>query len=217
MRRLERRGVLASLGIALLATVAAVSTPLATKAEVVNNGGLGGCAWDDGPTTPDTACSYLAFALEGSAEWVATGNTQPASVTGAVAGTTCAIQGGVGGVCTYAQVPGGTVSVSAPSSIAGTAGSGAIPFLVIEPFSCVWVPLSGGCSYQVQESIGTLTGTVLYAGGNGIPTFTGVTSATCTAFTTDSGMCTYTAGTPTTVTVKADNLSAGLVVSHSAL
>ena len=215
----SRRRALTWAAAAAIAVLGALSGPLGSRAEQVD--GFGGCEWANGPTVPDTGCSYTAFAFVGSVEWVE--GTGPALVTGSPAAIspppTCAFLGNVGGVCAYLQAPGDGVTVSVPGSTAGAAGTGPEPVIKFEPASCVWVPLTGGCKYVIDIAVGTLTGNVVYAGVENAPppSITGVTSSSCTPLTTTSGTCTFTASTPTTVSISADVLSAGIAVSHTAL
>ena len=213
---LHRRRFVMSMAAVCVTATATLASPGVTRAEQLN--GFGGCIWTNGPTVASTGCSYQAFAVEGSAEWLV-GTGQP-SVTGASGTPTCAFVGNVGGACVYAQPLNGTVSVNVPGSTAGAAGTG-VPLPVIVPavFSCVWVPLSGGCRYTVPMNSGALTGTLIYAGGNAPPTMTGATITSCTPLTTNTGTCQYAvpnnASAATTVIVNADQLSAGVAVSHA--
>jgi hypothetical protein len=204
------------LAAALCAVGAATATSTTELADVVTLNH--GCEWTNGPTTPDTGCTYAPIDFVGSVEWV--GGFGPATVSGNVIGTpVCAFLGGVGGACVYEQVPTNppsaptSVTVSEPFSTAGTAGvlEPADVSVTVIPPGCAWAPGTGGCSYYEQNSV---TGTLIYVNG-GPPSLVNAQLGACTAFTATSGECTYSVSTAkVTVTVIAPSLSAGVIVDQ---
>src|SRR5258708_11088100 len=202
----------------------ALAGGLTARADVV--GGIGGCAWTNGPTTPDTGGTYTATAPIATAAWI--GGNGTATITGSggqqcigaagacVTGNACIGLSGVGGVCAYTQTPGSKIGVSAPGSKAGLAGAPQAADTATQGTACIWVAPAGGCSFTVVDTFPVPT-LVEVAWVNGsTPKVNGTTPFFCNInnAAVGAGDCTY-AVTPTApgnlaITITADPLSSGV-------
>jgi hypothetical protein len=225
MAALQLRGrYRARVAAGVAAAALALAGGLTARANVV--GGIGGCAWTNGPTTADTGCAYTATAPLATAAWL--GGNGTATITGSggqqcvgAAGAcatvnACVGLNGVGGVCAYTQTPGSKIGVAAPGSIAGLAGAPQAADTATQGEACIWIAPAGGCTFTVVDNYPVPT-LVEVAWVNGpTPTVNGTTPFFCNANNAAAGAgdCTYAVkpAAPGTmaITISASTLSAGV-------